>query len=400
MPRQARNWTDKDGVYFIETKGRRGTEKTHRVYFISYWLKNDAGHWRKVEEKVGRSDDNPSMTPAKAAAIRADRTRGKELPNRDRRETARVAKAAEVERPTFARLWSLYDEAHSHRKDRASDKSRWETYLKPEFEKKTPDEVAQLDLDRFRIALAKTKSRRVKKNSNGKPASEPKPIAIGTQARVLELLRRLIRFGVDRDLFSPPRLKVKLPKLDNEVTERLSEAQTTALLKALRDESEDPDAADITLTIWASGMRRGEVMALRWENVDFIRGFIRIVERKGGKGVTIPMTKPAREVFERRHFARKEGSPYVFPADSKTGHRMDITKFQRRIRASIGLPDSFRLGHGLRHDFASRLAENGEDILLVSKLLGHSSVLMSQRYAHLSGDRLRKAAEAATVVGK
>ena len=75
---------------------------------------------------------------------------------------------------------------------------------------------------------------------------------------------------------------------------------------------------------------------------------------------------------------------------------MTIQKALRRIREAAGLPKTFRPLHGLRHAFASRLASSGAvDMYTLQKLLTHKSPVMTQRYAHLRDESLRKASELA-----
>jgi integrase len=397
MPKQDRNKTEYRGVYWIESTVT-GTSKRDRIYCIRYKIDG-----RLVEEKAGRA--SKGMTAARANALRTLRITEKEPTNQDRREAEAAAKIAEQERPTLSRLWKLYDENHTARKDRKSDSSRWTLYIEPTFGKLTPDEIAPLDVDRWRMGLAKEKSNRGRDKDGKLPKNRPL-LSKGTQSRILELLRRLIRFGVDREIIDVPRWRVKLPKVDNEKTERLDSKQTAALLDALRAESLDRDAADALLIAWGSGLRKMEILALPWANVDMAGGWLRITNRKGGKSATVPMTPMVREVLARREILKttshgtiegKTNKPlFVFPADSESGHREDISRFQRRLRTALKLPADFRMAHGLRHDYASRLAERGESLLVIAELLGHENVNMSKRYSHLSNERLKAAAEGAT----
>ena len=136
---------------------------------------------------------------------------------------------------------------------------------------------------------------------------------------------------------------------------------------------------------------------LRWEDIDFDRGFIRIVGPKGGTDQAIPLNAAARKVLK----AHPRSSEYIFPGEDG-GQRVTIQKALRRIREAAGLPKTFRPLHGLRHAFASRLASSGAvDMYTLQKLLTHKSPVMTQRYAHLRDESLRKASElAGTLVGE
>jgi len=138
-------------------------------------------------------------------------------------------------------------------------------------------------------------------------------------------------------------------------------------------------------------MRRGELFKLQWSHIDFDRGFIRIIGPKGGIDQNIPLNQAARNVLE----ACPQKSAYVFPGEDG-GQRVTMQKALRRIRKAAGLPATFRPLHGLRHAFASRLASSGKvDMYTLQRLLTHKSPVMTQRYAHLRDEALRKASELA-----
>jgi integrase len=352
--------TDYPGVFYREAD-RIGGKGKERVYYVLF--KKDG---RLHEEKVGRqyADD---MTAAKAARIRGERIENKRQSRKEIREEKKAVKW------TFAKLWEQYQESNPELKALAADQSRWKCYLEESVGKKEPGELVPLDVDRLRITLTKKKS-------------------LTTACRVLELLRRLINFGIKKNLTPPLPFKITLPKQNNEKTEDLTAEQIKALLKAI---AEDPDtlAGDMMKLALFTGMRRGELFKLKFADVDFERGFIRIVDPKGGQDQTIPLNDAARGVLKARE-AESE-SPYVFP--SRTGgHRVEIGKSIRRIKTAANLPADFRPLHGLRHVFASALASSGQvDLYTLQRLLTHKSPLMTQRYAHLRDDALRRASDLA-----
>lgn len=139
-------------------------------------------------------------------------------------------------------------------------------------------------------------------------------------------------------------------------------------------------------------MRRGELFRLKWDDIDFERGFIHIRNPKGGVDQKIPLNEAAREVLA--NHPRTE-SPFVFPGRGGR-QRTDINKQVNRIKNAAGLPKDFRPLHGLRHTYASMLASTGQvDLYTLQKLLTHKSPTMTQRYAHLRDEALRRAAELA-----
>ncbi|MBW1992801.1 MAG: site-specific integrase, partial [Deltaproteobacteria bacterium] len=118
----------------------------------------------------------------------------------------------------------------------------------------------------------------------------------------------------------------------------------------------------------------------------------RLRQTKSGKDHTIPLNRVARQVLENH----PRISDYVFPSPRTGGQRAEFRKPVNRIRERAGLPKDFRPLHGLRHTFASMLASSGQvELYALSKLLTHATVQMSQRYAHLRDEALRRAAEVA-----
>ena len=190
-----------------------------------------------------------------------------------------------------------------------------------------------------------------------------------------------------------------MPRVNNVKTEDLNPQQMENLLRVLRDgivtEKDgtqkvlDLDAREAMLLALTTGMRAGEIFRMKWDDVDFQRGFINIRDPKGVMDQTIPLSDVAREILENR--TRTVGSPLVF-AGRKGGRRASGTKQFRVIRDAAGLGKDFRPVHGLRHAFASMLASSGQvDMYTLQKLLTHKSPMMTQRYAHLRDETMKKA---------
>lgn len=248
------------------------------------------------------------------------------------------------------------------------DKGRFEKHLKPSLGDKEPHRIIRLDVDRLRVNLSK----------------KLKP---QTVRHVLGLLKRIIHFGAKRQLCRALPFPIDAVKVDNRTTEDLTPNQLKSLLKAI-SESTDIEAANIMHMALFTGMRRGELFKLQWTDIDFDRGFITIRhDPKGGVSQKIPLNDQAREVLKNHPatadhvFVRGDGKPFT-----------DIRRRVNPIKEAAGIGANFRALHGLRHAFASMLASSGEvDMYTLQKLLTHKSPVMTQRYAHLRDDTLRKA---------
>ena len=144
-----------------------------------------------------------------------------------------------------------------------------------------------------------------------------------------------------------------------------------------------------------TGIRKGALLALQWSDCDFDRDIITLRGEAAKKGKTehIPMSRAARTVLES---IDRTNSQFVFPG--KDGNqRKDFRRIARRVKERAQLPKDFRPIHGLRHNFASRLASSGQvDMYTLQKLLTHESPLMTQRYAHLADEAMKRAAEIGT----
>jgi integrase len=155
------------------------------------------------------------------------------------------------------------------------------------------------------------------------------------------------------------------------------------------------DIKDIMLLALYTGMRKSEMLALLWEDIDFERGFIFIRQPKGGVNQKIPLNIHAEKILRKRK--QEQAFGYVFPGrDGKKRDQFAFSKGLSQVRDRAGLPRDFRPLHGLRHVYASMLASSGEvDMYTLQKLLTHKSPQMTQRYAHLRDDALKKASDLA-----
>ena len=148
-----------------------------------------------------------------------------------------------------------------------------------------------------------------------------------------------------------------------------------------------------------TGCRLGEILNLRWSEVDFERGTLNLADSKTGKKWVI-LNGPAIAILSE---LPRIGT-HVIASENPTKPRANVTRQWYRIRELSGLDGSdgkppFRL-HDFRHNFASIGVGAGMGLPVVGKLLGHSQPATTQRYAHLDADPLRRAANAigATIV--
>lgn len=138
-----------------------------------------------------------------------------------------------------------------------------------------------------------------------------------------------------------------------------------------------------------AGLRRGEIAALKWADVDFSNNQIYVAPNKTEGHRYIPIAEDLKKALLSAYKATKGKSVYVVNVGEARGSQYYLTAYYLKATKEK-LP--FKCGlHKLRHTFASHLVQNGVDLYRVSKLLGHSSIKMTEIYAHLATADLKSA---------
>ncbi len=353
------------GVFYRlgERVGQKGEEK---IYYVTF-KKNG----KKIETKVGRQYLD-QMTPARANQIRIKLIEGTAKTGKEKREAEQAETDALNNIWPIDRLWTEYSKQRTHNQNYQKDKNRYEKYVKPHFGKKEVQDIYPLDVDRVRLSYLKTHSPQTTKH-------------------ILALLKRLVNFGVKKALCPPLSFVIEMPNVDNIKDDALSDDQLRALFKAI-EENDHPHAGNIMLLALFTGMRRGSLFNLKWQDIDFERDFITLRDPKSGKNDIIPLNHQARSVLE-NHI--KTDSEYVFPGKGG-GKRTNAQKSINKIKEVAGLPKETRPLHSLRHTFASLAVSSGEiDLYTLQRLTTHKTFTMLQRYAHLADKRVQQGGDAA-----
>ena len=196
-------------------------------------------------------------------------------------------------------------------------------------------------------------------------------------------------WGLRRD-GSNPCLHVKRYK--EEKRERFLNAEEFSRLgqvldEILRDGSETRPAVVAFRLLMLTGCRLSEIQKLRWEHVDLDAGELRLPDTKTG-GRAVPLAPSAVRLLQT--LPRDDDNPWVIAGKKPGSHLTDLQHPWRRIRARANLED-VRI-HDLRHSFASRALALGEGLPMIGKLLGHTQVQTTARYAHLARDTVKASA--------
>lgn len=373
MANSSRIPTKYPGVFYRETK-RVGGNGTEKVYYIVF--KKDG---KVHEEKAGKQYAD-AMTPARAASLRTEIMEGRRPGRKLAREIERQEAEAEKRKVTIGKIWDDYQLLNSSKKSLITDQYNFKNHL-TELADRRPEDLLTIDILKLRKKV------------------ESKNLSPATVKHVIVLLRMLINWGVKNGLcppVDPSKLHFEIPKLDNERTEMLTAEQIHAFENALAQEADQNLAALFRLAL-VTGMRKKALLNLKWDDCDFTNRLIVLRGEVAKKGKTeyIPMNDAAYGILLS---ITKTESPYIFPGKDG-GPRKEIKRMAQRVKKNAGLPDDFRPLHGLRHAYASHLISSGKvDLYTLQKLLTHSSPKMTQRYAHLADDALRKAAQIADTI--
>jgi integrase len=258
--------------------------------------------------------------------------------------------------------------------------SRLKYYLVDEYRAVFGDrrlsEIGYLDLETYRNRRKATLTRA------GKPRKD------ATVNRELSTLRHMLNKAVEWGMLktSPFAKGSRLMlKENNQRLRFLTESEIEALLKACEDlKTYTPHLRPIVETALLTGMRRGELLSLKWEQIR--NGFIYLTETKSGKARQIPINDRLAEVFKEVRRGNQLKSPYVF-CDSQGRRFLEVKRSFASACKKAGI-EAFRF-HDLRHTFASQLVMRGAGLKAVQELLGHASLAMTMRYAHLSHEHLK-----------
>lgn len=231
---------------------------------------------------------------------------------------------------------------------------------------------------------------------------ESRGLSASTAARRLSCVRGFHKFlyaegiaGADPSApVAGPRRGRPLPKVlsVDEVDRLLAAAQQAA---ALPDQAPGPARrarrmACLLELLYATGLRVSELVALPRSAASSDTRIL-MVKGKGGRERLVPLTEAARSAMTAHLPAVPEESPWLFPADSESGHltRQAFARDLKDAAVAAGLRADRVSPHVLRHAFASHLLHNGADLRIVQELLGHADISTTQIYTHVLDDRLK-----------
>jgi len=273
---------------------------------------------------------------------------------------------------TFGELATDYLEMHAkqHKKSWREDQRQFETYLGP-WKAKLLTSIGPADVAKIHSKLGK---------DNGKYVAN----------RVLALLSAIFAFAKSARGWKGDNPCDGITKFAEVKRDRfLQPDEMPKFLEAVQAEPSEV-VRDYILVSLFTGARRGNVLSMRWEDIDLAAGIWRIPDTKSGKPVVLPLVPDVVRILNER--PRK--NEYVFPSRVGNGHLKDPMRQWREILKRSGLKD-LRL-HDLRRTFGSWQAAAGVSLPIIGKSLGHSGTSATEIYSRLHLDPVRKAITAAT----
>jgi integrase/recombinase XerD len=232
-------------------------------------------------------------------------------------------------------------------------------------------------------------------------------LAASSLARRLSALRQFHKhLYAEGRRADDPTIALEGPRRPRPLPKVLSVAEVARLIDVAREGLDAPERparerlaaarlACLIELVYASGLRVSELIALP-KSAARAREPLIAVRGKGNKERLAPISEPARaamrryrELIDQLAPGLAAGSPWLFPADSASGHltRQAFARDLKTVAAAAGLPAARVSPHVLRHAFASHLLQNGADLRVVQDLLGHADISTTQIYTHVLDER-------------
>lgn len=287
--------------------------------------------------------------------------------------------APKADKMTFGELFARYMEGYArpHKKTWQEDQRKHDT-LFPGWDSKRVDSITRDQVTRFHAKLGKERG----------------PYLAN---RCLALLSVVFSYG--RDTL---RLNIENPcrgvkKFKEQSRERFLDAdELRRFFEALSSDQTPEQWRDFfALALW-TGARRNNVQSMKWEHIDLRAGLWEIpgAEFKNGEPFKVVLTEPAVEILTRRKLDSDGKSPFVFPADSATGHIVEPWKAWARILERAELRNLTI--HDLRRTLGSHMAASGASLQVIGRTLGHKDTATTAIYSRLNLDPVRASLTTAT----
>ena len=374
--------TNTRGVRYREHDTRNHGKQRDRYFFIRYKLDG-----KDKEEGIGWASEG--WTEKKAAEYLFELKKNKrtgEGPKTlaEKRKQSEEAKKIEEEKEKaliFNEIFEIYIAQAKHDKSEKTCKNEsrlFKTWITSVIGDKTLAEITVDLLEEIKISMSKA-------------GRAPR-----TAHYALAVVRQVFNYVINRDLYNGhnPVNKIKKPTSDNRRIRFLTKEEAANLLSKLQTASKQ--LHDIALLSLHCGLRAGEIFSLTWNDVDLEHEILSIKDTKSGRNRSAIMTPDVKKMLEKNKKHRDMSFIYVFKSRTNEKIKSVSNAFENAVNFlgfNNGVDDARQkvVFHTLRHTYASWLVMSGVDLYTVQRLMGHSSISMTERYSHLAPDHLKKA---------
>ncbi len=224
--------------------------------------------------------------------------------------------------------------------------------------------------------------------TDGSGKRSDKPLSTNTVIRYKVVLSAIFKFAINKDyLTENPVSGIEVKATPNLINRYLTEDELARLIAACKRSTWDKLYLLVLMAI-TTGMRKSELLGLRWSDIDFRKNIARLDDTKNGEPRLNPIPVPAMNELLAH---RQVGSGLIFRSPTKPDKSFDFTKRWKASLEEAGI-EQFRF-HDLRHTAASYLVMGGATLYEAAQILGHKSTETTKRYAHLSTDHKAKVSE-------
>ena len=206
---------------------------------------------------------------------------------------------------------------------------------------------------------------------------------MGKYAFMRFVSKKVYRMAVDNNyLLKNPWQNIKKFPVKNYSVRYLKPDEEERLFKVLPEYLKG-----IVIVALNTGLRKSNILELRWEQINFDFNFIEVLENKGNKHILIPLNEKLIQFFSNKPDVERKGYIFINP---ETGlPYKDIKKAWSTALEKANI-ENFRF-HDLRHTFATRLIEKNIDIVVAKELMGHADISTTMIYVHSDADRKKNA---------
>jgi integrase len=276
----------------------------------------------------------------------------------------------------------------------ADQKSMVAKLIAPHWGKKLVTEITKAEVGKLleKIAEGRARPHKAKPNNRARKLQGPKPTPVRAN-RVGEVLRKMFNLAIEWGWLEDTPANGFYRRVESPRERFLTKGEIDRLAAVL-DADPDQRAAGIIRICMLTGSRVGEVRQARFEQFNLELGIWSkpAATTKQRKVHRVPISEDVAAIVRQRHLLVLKGNPWLFPGDVPGQPVKEIRRFWLRVQKEAGIEDA-RV-HDLRHTFASLLVNGGASLEMIGKLLGHTQMQTTQRYAHLLDAPLRAGLDA------